>query len=101
MTLLEAVKSGLPFKRPTWGVYYEYENLVATQLNRDNLLADDWEVKEEPFMITKSDFFNKVTNAYTNILFANGFIHPDERSAQHFLHTAICQYWDTLNAKKV
>jgi hypothetical protein len=55
MTIQEAIKSGKPFKRKHWGIYfwvnedYSITNEYGTNIPlhyADDILADDWEVKE-------------------------------------------------------
>lgn len=54
MNLIEAVKSGRPFKRPDWDFYHKLHELeVETDLstyfdlNAEELLADDYELEPE------------------------------------------------------
>ena len=75
MNIIEAVKSGLPFKRKDWykddyianfdgclservrprgNGFSQYELLMG------DLIADDWEVKEEVTTITKTEFLQIV-----------------------------------------
>ncbi len=51
MNLIEAINSGKRFKRKDWGDYY-----LARQeaFQREDVLADDWEV--EPVTITREQF---------------------------------------------
>ena len=59
MTIQEAIKSGKPFKRPTWSkecwtlandiFYFEQGKVKYEQANTfcpADILADDWEVKQ-------------------------------------------------------
>lgn len=63
MNLIEAIKSGKPFKRPSFGGYWHVRGRElmgcdnkplptawhnANGLNLDDLTADDWELKPEP-----------------------------------------------------
>lgn len=69
MNIIEAIKSGKPFKRKHWGKYFIIINdLIVTETeNREqvherlqpyseNLLADDWEIQEKTITMTESQF---------------------------------------------
>lgn len=46
MTIIEALKSGKPFKRKSWDKHLP-PNPEGVFWYREDLMADDWEVKEE------------------------------------------------------
>jgi len=61
MTLVEAIKSGRPFRRPDWGAWFFQKNGrlrttaqfhededVGASLGCDDILAEDWLVKPTP-----------------------------------------------------
>ena len=54
MTIQEAIKSGKPFKRPHHSCHYEnFRELDRfLELQEEDLLATDWEIKKEPIEIT-------------------------------------------------
>lgn len=57
MNLIEAIKSGRPFKRANdTSYYYEYitADYTACMFNRNDVLAEDWEVREEVRTLTWS-----------------------------------------------
>lgn len=56
MNLVEAVKSGQPFKRSGWGKYVIHETVYEFLFKREDLLADDWEIQEKEITITASQF---------------------------------------------
>ena len=54
MTLIEAVKSGRPFRRkgwdwnsPTWVDAFDHPKHFSIQLNGEDILATDYEIQEE------------------------------------------------------
>lgn len=47
MNLIEAVKTGLPLKRPGW-TWVTRESQSGLSVTWEQILADDWEVKREP-----------------------------------------------------
>jgi hypothetical protein len=53
MNIIEAINSGKRFKRKDWGDYY-----LARQeaFQREDVLADDWEVEPTPVTITREQF---------------------------------------------
>lgn len=50
MNLIEAIKSGLPFRRPSRSdCYYhqaEWMDALKNIFNKNDILAEDWEIKE-------------------------------------------------------
>lgn len=85
MTLQEAIKSGRPFKRKKTAHYLvarsnynsiDWEDLLMQPYlpNLEDILASDWEVKEESITITKRQLFDVLlehdsrysTTAYNN-----------------------------------
>lgn len=64
MNIIEAIKSGKPFKRETWSGWAvnrdnNYivwsENLCQVSFYPEDLLAVDWEVKESYYPITECE----------------------------------------------
>ena len=61
MTIIEAIKSGKRFKRPTWTKFYTVSDLSALSVDGcltllvDNVIADDWET-ERDVIISAADF---------------------------------------------
>jgi hypothetical protein len=51
MTLQEAIRSGKPFKRKDWLIYYQPGAQVF--LDAELILATDWEVEEEKLVVTE------------------------------------------------
>lgn len=57
MNLVEAVKSGQPFKRPNFTFYLRPDyDLEQFSFKREDFLADDWVVEEKEITITTSQF---------------------------------------------
>lgn len=48
MTIQEALKTGLPYKRKVWHVASWQAPLPNNRYMVEDILADDWEVKREP-----------------------------------------------------
>lgn len=67
MNILSAIKSGKPFSRPGWGwirqsqnrnAFEFIEDLEVADISRpDDLLAEDWQIKEQPISITREQFW--------------------------------------------
>ena len=64
MNIIEAIKSGKPFKRESWvkwtvdycNSYIAWsENLCSVSFSTEDLIADDWEVKETYYPITECE----------------------------------------------
>ena len=51
MNIIEAVKSGLPYKRKSHSCWFDKTN----HWRGDDILADDWEVQEQTVTITKRE----------------------------------------------
>ena len=67
MTLLEAIESGLPFKRPEDKEYYRVNKqgwivhgTMPLPPTRENLTATDWSLDEEPLLVTKDQLYNAI-----------------------------------------
>lgn len=74
MNLIEAVKSGKPFKRKAWEDWlikpdYEIEEYDFSP-HRENIIADDWEIKEEP--ITR-ERLEKAIEKFETVVEDNGY----------------------------
>jgi len=63
MNIIEAVRTGKPFKRKDWDNWWcfedgdlvdEYGNSVGYSFKFDDFLADDWEVKEDELLVPES-----------------------------------------------
>lgn len=54
MTLIEAVRSGKPFRRKCWSQGYHVLDIYKTiACSLEDILADDWEIQEEKIEITE------------------------------------------------
>ena len=53
MNIIEALKSGNPFKRKDWPEYWQETEQIKLAIPlhewifRDDILAEDWEIKED------------------------------------------------------
>lgn len=56
MTIIEAIKSGRPFKRSSWNRDFIRPPFVNLNLPAEDLIADDWEVESTPVTITREQF---------------------------------------------
>lgn len=57
MNLIEAVKSGRPFKRKAWGTSdWEAPESWSKPFLKYDILADDWELEESKVEITATQF---------------------------------------------
>lgn len=52
MNLIEAIKSGKPFRREGFTSYYDPKT-YDRYYSHDEVIADDWQVKSEPVTITR------------------------------------------------
>lgn len=115
MTLQEAIKSNKRFRRPCFpeGRWYSYDGSTVTCMRIDSLddlrgeifywpdkqdiLADDWEV--EPVYITLSDkeFYEGVRNAFEEELKEKNIMYLSEMD---FVAAAIWRYWRHISAQK-
>ena len=58
MNIIEAVKSGKPFRRKDWDKTVRTfpnneDRAMMYQIGKHDILADDWEIKEEKIELTK------------------------------------------------
>ncbi len=78
MTLIDAIKSGLPFRLKTWdGSYWtkmEHNGCLRwlpdggqRQPTRDEWIRDDWEIKEDGIPITRTQFWLAVREALVEV----------------------------------
>lgn len=67
MTLIEALQTGLKFKRPHHHQeYYDsYKNDYVYVLRSMDILATDWEVEEEKFEVTEDEIRHMLTRHYS------------------------------------
>ena len=72
MNLIEAIQSGKPFRRQghEWRKGPEMnENVnLGILLSYEDIIAEDWEIKEQTVTITKSQFFDALDWAFRNSL---------------------------------
>lgn len=70
MNIIEAIKSGRPFRRILWtkigGEKTWIKNSSATLFETDDVLANDWEVMEPTVTITKSQFWDAYSDVIKN-----------------------------------
>lgn len=76
MNLIEAAKSGRPFRRPGWHWIvkstnrnaFEFEDnfQIADISSPDDIFADDWEIKEPAVTITRSQLWFAYDMAYSD-----------------------------------
>ncbi len=65
MTLIEAIKSGRPFRREEDGAEYGWNYpSQAYSYSTDDILADDWEIKEPTVTITRTQFLETFGQMY-------------------------------------
>lgn len=80
MTLVEAVRSDRPFRRVSWKqksyitVGNKYKEAIT--LTRNEILANDWEVKETVVSITRTQFFNAMAKVAKSIAQQKSFVLP-------------------------
>lgn len=60
MNLIEALKTGKRFRRPTWGIYYSVSHEGFFELTAEDALAEDWEVEKITIPLTGEVFDNAV-----------------------------------------
>lgn len=57
MTIIEAIKSGRPFRRKGDGSWYcDHDRSDCAMFRVPDILADDWEIQEPAVTITRSQF---------------------------------------------
>ena len=56
MNIIEAIKSGKPFRRKSWTNRGYLSPIGSIDLSCEAVIADDWEVEEKQVTITESDF---------------------------------------------
>lgn len=59
MNLIEAVRSGKPYRRKGWPSNQEFQKPIGSYclgIAVEDLLADDWEIEQKPITITKEQF---------------------------------------------
>lgn len=64
MTIQEAIKSGLPIKRPHFTEFEEVE--VDMKFRLEDVLAIDWEVEDEKFEVTEQELHKAFKDLKTN-----------------------------------
>ena len=67
MTILEAIKSGKPFKRAAKFNYYTISNKDVFILTYYDIIADDWEVEEKKIEVTETQLRDAYHKAYGQI----------------------------------
>jgi len=74
MNLIEAINTGLPFRRKGWGEYYtkdEFDFLIMA-----DIIAEDWEVEVKKVTITEEDF-NRAVARMGNLYYQNQWYWAD------------------------
>jgi hypothetical protein len=70
MTLIEAIQSGKPFRRPQWPDYLDVKETHYFYLSVEDLLTTDYYVEEKKVTITEEQFNEAV--ARTRNLYYKG-----------------------------
>ena len=87
MNLIDAIKSGRPFRRETWGddmwahacadkdgeTTVMFTDGTTFQPYVFDLVADDWEIQEQSITITRSEFLNAFSVALKDVENRHGF----------------------------
>lgn len=65
MTIIEAIKSGQPFRRRGSAITYAslgpgISSVIRPMFTREELLADDWEIEEEKVTITRKQLIGAI-----------------------------------------
>ena len=63
MNILDAMRSGRRFRRPSWEIYYSDTHEGFLELTPEDLLAEDWVIEEKKVTITASEFTAAWANA--------------------------------------
>ncbi len=64
MNLIDAVKSGKPFRRIAWQDYWLASDSWSKSFLKQDILADDWEIQEIEVKITRT----QLTAAWSSAL---------------------------------
>lgn len=67
MNLIEAAKTGRPFKRPHWATCFEPNSgtgIISFTVSVPDALAEDWEVQEKIVPMTRSVFWKTVNEIF-------------------------------------
>lgn len=83
MNIIEAIKSGKPFRRKAWPSNREFQDNIGGYCLGltecvDDLLADDWEVKEKDHVtICYEDFSRAYSAAIMELQYRHKYSHID------------------------
>jgi hypothetical protein len=85
MNIVEAIKSGKPFKRKVWDIYYimadddidvltplEPKQKGCWRLGKKDWIADDWEIKDTDVTITQIQFYEAAWKAFGHFKLETG-----------------------------
>lgn len=68
MNIIEAIKSGKPFKKPIWPSFRKpLEPNELVHINRDEFLREDWEIEEEKIEITRERLSTAYNAAFPHV----------------------------------
>ncbi len=81
MNIIEAIKSGKPFKRKEWSTYYKSSGYKIQSIGNQtdmlviekDMIADDWEIQEKTITITESQF-DELWNKYLDKSFSKDLL---------------------------
>lgn len=97
MNLLEAIKSGRPFRRKNWDLWTQVHGNCVTQpglteglrqahMCYEDILADDWEIQEPTVTITRAQFLEAVESVLGSFnLFGDAIADCAMRTLAHSL----------------
>jgi len=72
MNIIDAIKSGKEFKRPEHTLWLNSGLAGTVYVHRTDAIADDWEVKEEKFIITEEILKKAISSVYPYSYSASG-----------------------------
>lgn len=104
MNIIEALKTNLRLKRPSYDRFLENDYVLRmltgtapiSALPSSDVLANDWEVEEEKITLTKGEFLKTVSITMVEISSKNGYILKYNDEAFTGIHLNSFNGWKEL-----
>jgi hypothetical protein len=116
MNIVAAFKLSNKIRKGSWASKHwlmKNENETFTLLNEDYSICmneynvppslwldEDWEPAEQSVLLTRSEFVDRVAAASRAKMSKHCLVSETESQLQHYIHSAVCEYWGYLYGEK-
>lgn len=100
MNIMQAVKTGKPFRHKDMSLWVgEDIGYQRIDMPVDWILSEEWEVKEQPISLTRSEFFTGVRDTLMELGSERKIKYQPHTDFENLVQDAVVKYWNNLVKK--